>query len=100
MHDYDHLYDSRGWVLVRGKIRLMSVQPHEITAYGRAWPLLAAHFKRLPDGRIAVSPQSHSYKRLAGYAERHTRVKLGIMRMIGARAVAREKAALGKARSQ
>lgn len=99
MSDYEHLYDAKGWVLIRGEIRLMRVQPHEIRAYGRAWPLLAPHFKRLPDGRIAVSPQSHSHQRLAGYAERHDRVKRGIMRGIGARAVQRAKRAGAKAKA-
>ena len=97
--EYGHLYDTRGWVLVRGRIKLMSVQPHEIHAYGRAWPLLSAHFKRLPDGRIAVSPGSYSHQRLSGYAERHERVKRGIMRAIGARAVQRAKRADAKAKA-
>lgn len=95
--DYDHLYDAKGWLLIHGEIGLQRIQPHEIYAYGRVWPVLAAHFSRTKDGRIAICPRSYSFERLAGYAQQHERVKRGIMRGIGARAVAREKAARRKA---
>lgn len=46
-----------------------------------------------------MSPDAYVCGRLAGYAERHDRVKSRLMRAIGARAVARAGAADAKAKA-
>ena len=88
-----------GWLVVRGELVQHAHSHPQLEAYGLRWTVLPWHSLDLGGGAVAVSPEAYVCRRLAGYAERHDRVKSRLVRAAGAKAVARARAAGAKAKA-
>lgn len=88
-----------GWLVVHGELVPHPHSHPQLEAYGLRWIVLPWHALDLGGGSVAVSREAYVCQRLAGYAERHERINLRLMRAIGERAVQRAKRADAKAKA-